>query len=769
MAGFIFGAGTPYRSYDQLVRARGAADGLAQVAAQGPGANSLPEGIASLGAGILAALMGNRADKMERAGKVEYNSRFSNITKSLMGGPKAAPKKASATVNASPDIASGIKATASHLGIDPVDLATAISYETAGTFDPTKKGPTTKWGTHRGLIQFGEPQAAKYGVDWNNPVGSQLGPEGAVARYLKDTGVQPGMGLLDIYSAINAGGVGRYNRSDAHAGGAPGTVADKVKNQMAEHRAKAEALLQMQNNMPTTATASAMPSPMPAPTVMASALPGPMPAFGPQMAAGGPQVIPASAPPPMAQPAPMASSSPMTAYQRMGMRQLGNEVGLPTQQRAAREAAIMGRPMGGGMPSPGFAPSMAPAPMGGPVPSPAPAQGGFFTSMLPAGTPPEQAATIAQAEQGLDAMPIEQIAEMANSPFAEDWQKDVMGQYLEHRMKQVFADPRDNEMKRIQLELERRKLAPEPKARPATTDEKRRLNLPENAPVYIKPDGTPELIDTSKLGGYRPATPQEKQQFGVAPDAPLMMSPEGKPSILSDGKTTVNMGGGTDKQIFDETKARADAARAAKAGLSAINEAQQALPGAITGAGANERLALRKVASLFGVGDTSAIADTETFRSAIAPQVAAMLKATVGSAQISNADREFAEKAAGGAITLDAQSIQRLLNIMRTANSEIVRGFNADLNKVYPEGQGFDRERALFGVPQANKSYSAPIGPSVPGGQSPQQPATQQGGYDVDIDQLPENTPAEGEDGRVYMKRNGKLWLQTQEGWEEVR
>jgi hypothetical protein len=162
--------------------------------------------------------------------------------------------------------------------------------------------------------------------------------------------------------------------------------------------------------------------------------------------------------------------------------------------------------MGGGMPSPGFAPSMAPAPMGGPAPSPAPAQGGFFTSMLPAGTPPEQAATIAQAEQGLDAMPIEQIAEMANSPFAEDWQEDVMKQYLEYRMKQVFADPRDNEMKRIQLELERRKLAPEPKARPATTDEKRRLNLPENAPVYIKPDGTPELIDTSKLGGQADPT-----------------------------------------------------------------------------------------------------------------------------------------------------------------------------------------------------------------------------------------------------------------------
>ena len=141
------------------------------------------------------------------------------------------------------DLRSGILATAQALGVDPVDLATAISYETAGTFDPTKRGPTTQWGQHRGLIQFGEPQARQYGVDWNDPVGSQLGPNGAVAKYLRDTGVRPGMGMMDIYSAINAGGVGRYNASDANNGGAPGTVADKVNNQMAAHRAKALELL----------------------------------------------------------------------------------------------------------------------------------------------------------------------------------------------------------------------------------------------------------------------------------------------------------------------------------------------------------------------------------------------------------------------------------------------------------------------------------------------------------------------------------------------
>lgn len=141
------------------------------------------------------------------------------------------------------DIRSGIIATANALGMDPLDLATIISYETAGTFDPTKAGPTTQWGQHRGLIQFGEPQAQQYGVNWNDPLNSQLGENGAVARYFIENGWRPGMGMLDAYSIVNAGGPGRYNASDANNGGAPGTVADKVNNQMTGHRQNALALL----------------------------------------------------------------------------------------------------------------------------------------------------------------------------------------------------------------------------------------------------------------------------------------------------------------------------------------------------------------------------------------------------------------------------------------------------------------------------------------------------------------------------------------------
>jgi hypothetical protein len=133
--------------------------------------------------------------------------------------------------------------TARSIGANPLDLATAISYETGGTFDPLKRGPTTQHGQHRGLIQFGEPQAQQFGVDWNDPLNSQLGANGAVAKYFKARGFKPGMGGLDLYSTINAGSPGRYGASDANNGGAPGDVRDKWQNQMGAHRQKAAQLL----------------------------------------------------------------------------------------------------------------------------------------------------------------------------------------------------------------------------------------------------------------------------------------------------------------------------------------------------------------------------------------------------------------------------------------------------------------------------------------------------------------------------------------------
>lgn len=194
-----------------------------------------------------------------------------------------------------------------------------------------------------------------------------------------------------------------------------------------------------------------------------------------------------------------------------------------------------------------------------------------------------------------------------------------------------------------------------------------------------------------------------------------------KEQIKKAGKpeTTVNVGGGSDKQIFDAMEESAKGARTTAAGLTGLREARAAIEGgAITGQWANEKLALQKVGALFGA-DSSKIVNTETFRSAIAPQVAAMLKSTVGTTNISNTDREFAEKAAGGNITLDEKSITRLLGIMERASTAQLTAHQKRLETVYADPEKYKRERALFGVdmpaaPPMVQPAPTKSGPAVP-------------------------------------------------------
>jgi len=272
---------------------------IAQLLSGGRAPRDVGEGFHAIGRGLQAAVLGSRADAEEQANNAERSRIMGGIgfgggapmasagnpvaTGSATGsGATGAAPRASRGGPVDPAVVDGIIATAQGLGVDPADLLTSVSYETGGTFNPKQLGPRTQWGQHKGLIQFGEPQAKQHGVDWNNPVGSQLGPNGAIASYLRSTGVKPGMGLLDIYSAINAGGVGRYNRSDAHNGGAPGTVRDKVEQQMAGHRARALALLQErsanQSNMPVVQPG---PGAAPMPLARQNAQTAPMPNAAP--------------------------------------------------------------------------------------------------------------------------------------------------------------------------------------------------------------------------------------------------------------------------------------------------------------------------------------------------------------------------------------------------------------------------------------------------------------------------------------------------------
>ena len=285
MVGYIFGGKDTPWTYEELQAKRKVADALMAQNAKTP--TNVGEGLSAIGRALMYRKLDKKATAEESRLRDEFNAKwgsvlggmdgaggssggytpsgtwtpeppkpdavdamqgtmtgglsFPNLPKANLGGG-ADLSFGSATMTPQEMLIEGAKAR----GLDPIDVATAISYETGGKFDPMMAGPTTQWGTHRGLIQFGEPQAAKYGADFSDPqaaMRSQLDPtSGAVWNYLDQTGVKPGMGLPEIYSAINAGTVGRMGASDANNGGAPGTVADKVAS-MGPHREKAAAFL----------------------------------------------------------------------------------------------------------------------------------------------------------------------------------------------------------------------------------------------------------------------------------------------------------------------------------------------------------------------------------------------------------------------------------------------------------------------------------------------------------------------------------------------
>lgn len=110
-----------------------------------------------------------------------------------------------------------LRQKASEKGYNADDLLKVINYESSGRPDV--------WGgknnQYYGLIQFGPEERKQFGVDTAHP--SATNQLDAAFKFLDARGFKPGMGLLDLYSTVNAGSPGHYKASDGN-----GTVASHV-------------------------------------------------------------------------------------------------------------------------------------------------------------------------------------------------------------------------------------------------------------------------------------------------------------------------------------------------------------------------------------------------------------------------------------------------------------------------------------------------------------------------------------------------------------
>jgi hypothetical protein len=116
--------------------------------------------------------------------------------------------------------------------------------------------------------------------------------------------------------------------------------------------------------------------------------------------------------------------------------------------------------------------------------------------------------------------------------------------------------------------------------------------------------------------------------------------------------------------------------------VRSIHDARRALDspgGVITGFKANDRLALKQLAEMFGA-DSRGVENTQTFNAAMKPVIMASLGGSLGTG-ISNADRDFLQRASGADVTLDEKAIRRILDINEKIAREKIDRHNSNADE----------------------------------------------------------------------------------------
>lgn len=164
------------------------------------------------------------------------------------------------------------------------------------------------------------------------------------------------------------------------------------------------------------------------------------------------------------------------------------------------------------------------------------------------------------------------------------------------------------------------------------------------------------------------------------------------------GATNVSTQVNTEKNLYGtmadaQGKANVELYGQAQKAPDLLNRAQRVKaalgPGsqAITGAGAEQILGLAKVAAQFGFNTGDAAADTEALGRELASATLDNIRSSgLGAGNgFTNADRDFLEKAVGGKITLEAETLRRLATLNEKSALATIQRWNATASRLKPE------------------------------------------------------------------------------------
>lgn len=200
------------------------------------------------------------------------------------------------------------------------------------------------------------------------------------------------------------------------------------------------------------------------------------------------------------------------------------------------------------------------------------------------------------------------------------------------------------------------------------------------------------------------------------------------------------------KSLLPKIDKSQEAATAARDDISAIHRSREELDqngGVFSGAFADKKLYLAKVAESLGVPDAGAIKNTEAYGAAIGSRVASMVKAFGSGTAISDGDRRFAAAMAGGQVTLDEKSMRRILDIGEAAARGKIDQHNALADKIVGANDALKKARDTY-IVQAPGAYKKPQGAAT---------TSSTVASKADYDKLPVGSVFTGPDGKQWRKQ----------------
>lgn len=183
-------------------------------------------------------------------------------------------------------------------------------------------------------------------------------------------------------------------------------------------------------------------------------------------------------------------------------------------------------------------------------------------------------------------------------------------------------------------------------------------------------------------------------------------------------RTNINMGenklkGALGEGIGKEILAGHQAAQEAVQSIQANNQARKLLDsGVVTGFGANIKLAFGKALQQAGINVADdPIANTEAFVAQRAQETGRIIKQFGSGTGLSDADRQYATRAAAGDVTLNESSIRKILDLNERASRFLIERNNANVGKLKPGIVDYDlsvQAPEAYAPAKASEKVAAP-------------------------------------------------------------